>query len=173
MRVARWAIYRHQLDQLPGLLEMLLTYSYIPFPITMEEVLEQVFNNPFDADWASQFPQPLFEAVLELTLRQGLWELEPTQVQFSCLEEIALAPEPECSDQLLLCGVEQFILRNQLAAAETCLAQISAKMRGENRQYDAWIAFLKGDRDQAIGLYENALQALKKTSRKRKVFLLI
>jgi superfamily II DNA or RNA helicase len=170
MRICRWAVYRRQLDRIPKLLEMFATYSYSHIPISLEEVISEIFNNPFDEDWVTTFPQPLWEAVLELTLRESVWTLAPTQVQLACLEELCLEPDGECSDRLLLCAVEQFLLRNRLADATACWQRISAANQNRNGQYLAWISFLQGDIDRAIALYETAFQALKQASRKRKLF---
>ncbi len=170
MRVARWAIYRQQLDEVPRLLKMFEDYAYAAVSVTLEEVMERVFHNPFDAVWARTFPQPVVEVMLELALRSGMRSLAPMQAQFACLKAMCLDPEVACSDKFLLCGVEQFILRNQLANAEICLQRVSPEMQGEIGQYWAWLTFLRGNVDRAIELYELAYKTLKQPLRKRKVF---
>jgi superfamily II DNA or RNA helicase len=99
-----------------------------------------------------------------------VWSLAPAIVELGCVEEVCLEPDTDCGDGLLLCAVEQFILRNRLTDAEYCLNRLSASGQGQAGQYYAWIAFLRGDTDRAISLYEAAFQVLKKSSRKRKVF---
>ncbi|MBE9029400.1 DEAD/DEAH box helicase [filamentous cyanobacterium LEGE 11480] len=170
LRVARWAIYRQQLDELPRLITMLEDYTYAVNPMTLEEVMDLVFHNPFDPDWARTFPQSVVEVVLESALRGGMRSLAPMLVQFSCLEDLCLDTGVPCSDQFLQCGAEQFILRNQLTEAEFCLKRISAAQQSEMGQYWAWLEFLRGNTDRAIELYELAYQVLKKPLRKRKVF---
>ncbi|NJN49644.1 MAG: hypothetical protein HC805_07600, partial [Alkalinema sp. RL_2_19] len=173
IRMARWAIYRHQLDEVPRLLKMLEDYADVGVTITVEEVMSMVFHNPFDPDWARTFPQPVVEVMLELALRGGLQSLAPMQAQFDCLEEICLDPAVPCSDQFLLCGVEQFILRNQMSHAEICLNRISSEMQGGISQYWAWLAFLRGNGDRAIELYELAYATLKNHCENAKFSLMI
>jgi hypothetical protein len=170
MRLARWAIYRHQLEEVPSMLKMLKEYAYMAYPVTFEDVIALVFNNPFDEDWARTFPPELVELVLMVNLSNSVWSLAPAMVELGCVEEACLEPETTCGEGLLLCAVEQFILRNRLADAEYCLNRLSAPVQAHMGQYYAWIAFLRGDTDRAISLYESAFQVLKKSSRKRKVF---
>jgi superfamily II DNA or RNA helicase len=170
LRSARWAIYRHQMEELPRYVAMLENYAIVPYTLSVEEILEKVFHNPFDADWTMTFPQPFVEVLLESSLRRGIAEFAPMQVQFACLEEMCLDAKTRCSHPFLLCGVEQFILRNQLADAEYCLQRVAIDRRGEVGQYWAWLAFLRGEVDRAIELYELAYTVLKQPMRKRKVF---
>ncbi len=170
LRLSRWAIYRHQLDEVPRYLEMLKQYGYMAFAITLEDVIGLVFNNPFDEDWANTFPPQLVEMILTVNLSNSVWSLAPVMVELGCAEELCLEPDTDCGDGLLLCAAEQFILRNQIGDAEYCLKRLSPVGQAQAGQYVAWIAFLRGENDRAISLYESALQVLKKSTRKRKVF---
>jgi superfamily II DNA or RNA helicase len=170
MRLARWAIYRQQLAEIPEMLKMLKEYAYMAYPVAFEDVIALVFNNPFDEDWARTFPPELVELVLMVNLSHSVWSLAPAMVELGCVEEACLEPEATCGEGLLVCAAEQFILRNRLADAEYCLNRLSAPVQAQMGQYYAWIAFLRGDIDRAISLYEAAFQVLKKSSRKRKVF---
>jgi SNF2 family DNA or RNA helicase len=170
MRLARWAIYRHQLDEVPRYLEMLKQYGYTAFSVELEDVIALVFNNPFDEDWARTFPPSLVETILTVNLSHSVWSLAPAMVELGCVEETCLEPDTDCGDGLLLCAVEQFILRNRMVDAEYCLNRLSPVGQAQAGQYVAWIAFLRGETDRAISLFEAALQTLKKSTRKRKVF---
>ncbi len=170
IRLARWAIYRHQLDLLPRYLEMIKQYGHMASPIDLEDVIDLVFNNPFDEVWAKTFPPELVEMILTVNLSNSVWSLAPAMVELGCIEEICLEPDTDCGDGLLLCAVEQFILRNRITDAEYCLNRLSPVGQAQAGQYVAWIAFLRGETDRAISLYEAAFQGLKKSTRKRKVF---
>ncbi len=171
MRLARWAIYRQDLSQVKQWLELSKQFGYSRLDTSFEMTLRQVCNNPFDENWLETCPPDMQDTILNLLLDNGVWQLEPIDAALSYAEDIYLdVASSATTDHMRMVVAEQLLLRNQLAAAETCLSKISPNRHNDAAEYWGWLAFLKQDDAGAIAIYQNGLDQLRKTSKKRKLF---
>ena len=92
IREVRIGIYRQDIKFINQQLEAYYKNSYPKDKISLEEIYQQVCNNPFDPEWFSTLPQELYESALASILNQSLLHLTPADEAFVLLEE-------ECSKQ--------------------------------------------------------------------------
>jgi superfamily II DNA or RNA helicase len=175
MRIARWAIYRQDLATVKQWLAVSKQLGYYRLDINLESTLRQVCLNPFDEDWLQTCPTAMQETILVHLLENSVWQLEPIDDVIAYLEDIYLEAADRTAkehqlDHLRMVLAEQLLLRNDLAAAEMHLGQISPDRRNDAAEYWGWLAFLKQDDPGAIAIYQNGLDQLRKTNKKRKLF---
>ncbi len=170
LREIRIGIYRQDMKFVWRQLECYQKYGYNREPILLNEILELIFNNPFDSYWFNQLPPELYELGLASILSDSVMYLSEASEQFTFLESEANKPNGRCSDNLRLLLTEQFILRDDIEAAKHYLEQVSEKCQEPANVFWGWLAFLEGDAQQAIAHYTSALKSLRKATGKRKVF---
>lgn len=170
LREVRIGIYREDIEYVILQVESYRKYAYGAKSISLDEILQLVLNNPFDAYWFEQLPQDLYEVGLHSILLDSVLNLTPAQLQFDLLSKEASNPDGRCSDSLLLLLTEQFLLRDDVAAAKDCLEKVSVEAQEPAKVFWGWLAFLEGECQQAIALYTSAYQSLKKGTRKKNVF---
>lgn len=145
-------------------------YSYRSEPISLNTIFERVCNNPFDADWFRTLPPELYESSISSLSLSAALNLTPAQELVALLQEGCSVRGVRCSDFLRLTLTEQLLLRGCLQEAEASLEGLSADYWDSATVYWGWLTFLQGDAEQAIAHYGAALKALKKGTRKRKVY---
>ncbi|MFM7449251.1 MAG: DEAD/DEAH box helicase [Leptolyngbyaceae cyanobacterium] len=170
VREVRIGLYRQDIPFIKKQLEDYQRYNYHREAVDLSDILLQVYNNPFDPDWFRTLHPELFESGLSSILFQALLTLSPASEAFDLLKS-----ECESSDRgsnfLPLLLAEELIWRGQLQEAEHWLNQLTPDYRPINQgSLKGWLSFLKGDNDQAIAHYSEALQQMRKGSGKRKVY---
>ncbi|MGK7915155.1 MAG: DEAD/DEAH box helicase [Prochloraceae cyanobacterium] len=170
VREVRIGIYRGDFDFILRQLECYQKYGYDREPISLDEILKQVLNNPFDPYWFRQLPQELYELALVCILSDSVMYLRDSEEQFTLLQQEFTNSTESCSDNLHLLLIEQLLLRDETEAAQNRLEHLGAKCEETAQVFWGWLAFLKGDYQQALSHYTTALKALKKAKGKRKVF---
>ncbi|ELS03363.1 DNA/RNA helicase, superfamily II, SNF2 family [Xenococcus sp. PCC 7305] len=168
LREIRIGIYRRDLKFINIQLECYQQYGYGVDPIKFDEILILLLNNPFDPYWFNQLPQELYELGLGTILLNSVCDLTDAEEPFSFLKAEAAKAKGRCSDNLRLLLTEQFILRDDLESAKSCLAKMNAKSQASADVFWGWLAFLDGDYPQAIALYSSSLKSLKKAVGKRR-----
>lgn len=68
IREIRIGFYRKDPDFINKQIEDYQKYSYSQEKLAIEKILEQICNNPFDADWLHTLPQGLFESCISSIL---------------------------------------------------------------------------------------------------------
>ncbi len=168
LREVRIGIYRQDDQFVKQQLEAYSRKSYSKDKISLEQIYQQVCNNPFAPDWCRTLPQELYESVLVSILNSSLRELIPADEAFGLLREDC-ARQGSDSQRILL--IEQLILRGRLKEAQQVLEDL-CEPEGRHFPYLwGWWFFLGGDYEKAIKYYTAALQTPNKGGEKRKFYL--
>ncbi|MFM2429021.1 MAG: hypothetical protein RLZZ511_234, partial [Cyanobacteriota bacterium] len=168
----RWAIYQHDLPRAESYLHAFQIngpYNRQLAP-NLEVFLNLICNEPFDGDWLDTCPHDMADRILVAGAAESKWELTANGPLFAYLENIVLDKVPECGVEVLIAGIEQFLLRNQFTDAVTCLSHIPASERNLYASHWGWLKVLQGDYAGAIVEFERSLQALRQKHKQRKLF---
>ncbi len=168
IREVRIGIYRNDVAYINQQFEDYYRTSYQPDKISMDEIFQLVCNNPFDPEWFATLPQQLYESGLASILNDSMLTLVPAQEAFALLQSDC-ASDKATEIQRILC-FEQLMLRGKVQEAEHQLTLLSEKYRDTVANLQGWVHFMHGEDDKAIAEYTRALQVLKKTTGKRKLY---
>lgn len=167
-REVRIGIYRNDLEFINQQLEFYYKYSYQRDKISIDQIYQQVCNNPFDPDWFRTLPPELNQPALASILNLSMLGLTPADEAFALLQQNCSAGN--CSNLQLVLLFEQLILRGNLSDAQHMLERLSEPYRRNSANLRGWLAVLRGEDEQAIELYTVALQAMQKSTGKRKIY---
>jgi SNF2 family DNA or RNA helicase len=172
VREVRIGIYRQDLEFINQQFDDYLKYAYgyQRDKLSAEQIFQQVYNNPFDADWFRTLRPELYESGLSLILINSALNLAPADGPFALLQEGCATSGERCSDFLRLILAEQLLLRGGIEEAQQSLEHLGDGYRDNVEALRGWLAFLRGDIEQAIVHYTAALTALKKITGKRKIY---
>ena len=138
--------------------------------IVIENILEQICNNPFDENWFKTLPQELYERSIASILFNSTLKLVDCEDAFMMLDEECCESEKYASDYLNLVLTEQFLLRGDTEEAQDSLERISEEYQNNAATYWGWLSFVRGENEQAIKYYTNTLKALRKATGKRSIY---
>ncbi|AHJ28597.1 DEAD/DEAH box helicase [Nodularia spumigena CS-584] len=170
IREIRIGIYRQDPSFINKQIEDYQKYGDSEEKISIENIFEQICNNPFDADWFNTLPQELYELGISSILLNSALKLSTSEEVFTLLEEECSTRGKHSSDYLQLIFTEQLLLRGCIQEAQQSLERISDKYRDHTLVFWGWLSFLRGENDQAIKYYTDALKALKKAKGKRQIY---
>lgn len=171
LREVRIGIYNHDVEFVNQQFHDYQRQGYRQQPtVTLEDVAQLVFNNPFDRQWFGTLPQELYERGLTTLLFQALFQLQPAEEIFALLEQDCLEMAGRCTGALPLILTEQLIVRGRVGEAEDSLERIPSQYRIGATALRGWLALLRGDHPQAVEHYGGALTQMRKVSGKRKAY---
>lgn len=177
IREVRIGIYRQDIKFVGKQFDDFYRYGYSQQKITLESILYQVCNNPFDADWFQTLNVEFYEIALVTILTNGMLKLDQTDEALALLqklfrEEVSNQENQEnrCTDSLLMVLMEQSILRGDLQIALSAYDRLSSDYKDAGGSLLAWLHFIKGDRELAIAQFRQSLKVIKKVTGKRQVF---
>ncbi|WP_414578920.1 DEAD/DEAH box helicase [Anabaena sp. CCY 9402-a] len=170
IREIRIGFYRQDPDFINKQIEDYQKYSYSEEKLAIEKILEQICNNPFDADWLHTLPQGLFESCISSILLNATLKLSASEDAFTLLEAECSTDGKHHSDYLHLILTEQLLLRGCSQEAQESLEKISDEYQNNAAVFWGWLSFLRGENDQALKYYTDALKALKKATGKRQIY---
>lgn len=170
IREVRINIYRNNISLVNKNIEDYNKYNYHKEKISVEKLIEQICNHPFDADWFVTLSPALYDNCISIILLNATLKCSPCDEAFALLQEECATPREHSSDYLHIILTEQLLLRGCIQEAQESLERISEDYQDNAAVYKAWLNFLRGDNQQAIIDYKAALQALKKATGKRQVY---
>jgi superfamily II DNA or RNA helicase len=174
IREVRIGIYRQDIQFVTKQFDDYYRYSYSQVKITLDSILYQVCNNPFDPEWFATLNQDFYEIALATILTNGMLNLKPTESAWALLQQqfrdLQKDQQDRCSDRLLLVLMEQSLLRGDLQTAEDAYARLSSEYKDAGEALLAWLFFIKGDRELAIAQFRQSLKAIKKATGKRQIY---
>jgi len=170
IREIRIGIYRQDLSFINQQIEDYQKYADSEEKIVIENIFEQIYNNPFDADWFNTLPQGLYESGISSILFNSALKLSASEDVLTLLEEECATPGKHCSDYLHLILTEQLLLQGCTQEAQESLERISNEYQNNGAIFWGWLSFLRGDNEQAIKYYTDALKAIKKATGKRQIY---
>ncbi len=168
IREVRIGIYRQDIKFIDKQYEDYQKHSYIKNPIAINNIFQQVCNNPFDPEWFATLSQELYEAALPSILIDSLLNCSSAKGAFNLLHTECTRSGGRCSNLLRLVLTEQLLLRGQIQEAQQVLERVEDFDNAT--VFWGWLSFLKGDTEQAIEHYSHALKLLRKTTGKRNAY---
>lgn len=169
IREVRIGIYRSDLPFVNQQFSEYYRYNYQKDKRSTEEILTQIFNNPFDSAWLGTLSTELYETALLSVLNQSLLKLSPADEAFELLIQDCTHSDNTLDWKRGL-WVEQLVLRGRLNEAQQALEPLSGRSRDAAAVLWGWIYFLKGENDRAIEQFTIALTTVRKASGKRKYY---
>jgi SNF2 family DNA or RNA helicase len=145
-------------------------HGYSEEKIVIENIFEQICNNPFDENWFKTLPKELYERSISSILFNSTLKLADCEDAFMMLDEECCENEKYASDYLNLVLTEQFLLRGNAEEAQDSLERISEEYQNNAATYWGWLSFVRGENEQAIKYYTDALKAIKKATGKRSIY---
>ncbi|MBG1267791.1 DEAD/DEAH box helicase [Nostoc sp. WHI] len=170
IREIRIGIYRQDLSFINQQIEDYQKYSDSEEKIVKEKIFEQIYNNAFDADWFNTLPQELYESGISSILFNSALKLSASEDALTLLEEECSTPGRHCSDYLHLILTEQLLLEGCTQEAQESLERVSNEYQNNAAIFWGWLSFLRGENEQAIKYYTDALKAIKKATGKRQIY---
>ncbi len=171
LRYLRICIYRQEMENLFEEYENYYRYHSGKPKISWDDVLWRICNNPFDAQWLTTQPLRLYENTMSAILGKAKEKLIPADEAFNLLHEQCINGGVYSSDYLRVILGEQLLLRGKFANLEANFNQIHSDNDGINSLvFFGWYAFVTGKNEQAIAFYDQALQNLRKATRKKKIY---
>ncbi|MEH2364490.1 DEAD/DEAH box helicase [Nostoc sp.] len=170
IREIRIGIYRQDLSFINQQIEDYQKYADSEEKIVIENIFEQIYNNPFDADWFNTLPLELYESGISSILFNSALKLSASEDVLTLLEEECSTPGKHCSDYLHLILTEQLLLQGCTQEAQESLERISNEYQNNAAIFWGWLSFLRGENEQAIKYYTDALKAIKKATGKRQIY---
>lgn len=170
IREIRIGIYRQDLSFINQQIEDYQKYADSEEKIVIENIFEQIYNNPFDADWFNTLPLELYESGISSILFNSALKLSASEDVLTLLEEECSTPGKHCSDYLHLILTEQLLLQGCTQEAQESLERISNEYQNNAGVFWGWLSFLRGENEQAIKYYTDALKAIKKATGKRQIY---
>ena len=170
IREIRIGLYRQDLNFINKQIEDYQNYSNHTEKIVIKNIFEQICNNPFDENWFKTLPQELYERGISSILFNSALKLSDCEDAFMMLDEECCESEKYASDYLNLVLTEQFLLRGDTEEAQDSLERISEEYQNNTATYWGWLNFLRGENEQAIKYYTDALKAIKKATGKRSIY---
>ncbi|MHC5673520.1 DEAD/DEAH box helicase [Nostoc sp.] len=170
IREIRIGIYRQDLSLINQQIEDYQKYADSEEKIVIENIFEQIYNNPFDADWFNTLPLELYESGISSILFNSALKLSASEDVLTLLEEECATPGKHCSDYLHLILTEQLLLQGCTQEAQESLERISNEYQNNAAIFWGWLSFLRGENEQAIKYYTDALKAIKKATGKRQIY---
>ncbi|MEH1853694.1 MAG: DEAD/DEAH box helicase [Nostoc sp.] len=170
IREIRIGIYRQDPSFINQQIEDYQKYADSEEKIVIQNIFEQIYNNPFDADWFNTLPQGLYESGISSILFNSALKLSAAEDALTLLEEECATPGKHCSDYLHLILTEQLLLQGCTQEAQESLERISNEYQNNAAIFWGWLSFLRGENEQAIKYYKDALKAIKKATGKRQMY---
>ncbi|MGA7937182.1 MAG: ATP-dependent helicase, partial [Kovacikia sp.] len=170
MREVRIGIYRQDFKFINQQLEDYAKYNYAKDPFLIDEIYQEICNNPFDPEWFRTLPKEIYESALVSILNDSMLNLVPANEAFGLLQESAAKVGKLDSVLLPVLLIEQLMLRGRLPEADREVERISNLYSNNFDPLRGWLEFLRGENGPAIAHYTSGLQALKKGTGKKKIF---
>ncbi|MBD2038377.1 DEAD/DEAH box helicase [Leptolyngbya sp. FACHB-321] len=178
IREIRVGVYRKDLKFINKQLEDYYRYSYQKEKLSLDDIYQQICNNPFDPAWFRTLPSELYEGALISILNYSILELTAADAAVALLkDDITNADKQSAKHGVKQSAVlqrvvltEQWLLRGRLPEAQQLLERVPEDYQHQFASLRGHLAFLQGDDAAAIAQYSTALKALKQGTGKRKVY---
>jgi superfamily II DNA or RNA helicase len=161
LREVRIAFYRQD----GRALQQTLWEYHRQFPAdgSSEPPLVTLSARPFDRDWFLGLTPPMRAAAAGDVLAWSALRLEPCPELLECLEQDRV-PVPAA---VRVFQADVYILRGRLAEAEEALRDVEGPARAVRL---AWLAFLRGQNEEAVAQFESGLHDLRREQSKADAF---
>lgn len=172
LRTFRISLYRHDIHGLFESFESFARYVYHRDAVTLDRVLSEIVNNPFDSEWIKPLPTEMQELVLTSVLNDSLFSLQPAYEAYELLLE-HYQERSWADHELDAVYIEQLLLRDRLDVAQRFLNRDILNLGSSNAEgliHLSWLYYLQADMDAAEQYGHRALKALKQETRQKQVY---
>ncbi|NJR68516.1 MAG: DEAD/DEAH box helicase [Synechococcales cyanobacterium CRU_2_2] len=139
--------------------------------ISVDQIVCEVCNNPFDSEWLSTLPAEIQARALRSLLTTALNQCEPAHETFELLQNLCEDPESDEINADLAClYIEQLLIRGDWEAAQQVMSWLDEDCLDRLGAFQGWVSLLEGDVEGAIAAYRIALKADLQKRNKRKGF---
>jgi superfamily II DNA or RNA helicase len=170
VREVRIGIYQQDVDFVAKQFDDFYRFGYSQQKITLDTILFQICNNPFDPDWFQTLDSTFYDVGLSTILSNGMLKLKNTDQALALLQKSFQENSDRCTDPLLLVLIEQSLLRADLKTAQAAYDHLSSDYKEAGNALLAWLHFLKGDRALAITQFRLSLKSIRKATGKRQIY---
>jgi len=170
IREVRIGIYRQDIKFVSKQFEDFYRYGYSQQKITLDTILYQACNNPFDAEWFQNLNSEFYEIGLMTILTNGMLKLKPTDELFKLLINDFENQSDRCTNSLLMILMEQSLLRADLQTAQLAYGRMSIDYKEAGEALLGWMYVLQGDFQLAIAQFRQSLKMIRKATGKRQVY---
>ncbi len=140
---------------------------YQPLSYKKAEPLLRICAHPLDPEWIERLSDPLKVQVLAPLLANAALRLDEQNLAYRLMEQYF--PPLAAKQREVACALaEQRLLRGRLEGVE---ALLTGDDSAPALALLGWLRFLQGDGGSALGCFEAALKAIRRTTRKRIVYL--
>lgn len=170
IREIRIGIYRNDIAFINKQLDDYYKYTYQKDKLSLDDIYQQICNNPFDPEWFRTLPTDLYNSALVSILNGSLLELTSAHEALSLLEEDVAKAGKQSSILQWVVLTEHLLLRGRLLEAQQALERVPESYHNHVASLWGHLNVLQGDDAAAIAHYTIALQALKRGTGKRKIY---
>jgi len=170
IREIRVGVYRKDVAFIHKQLEDYYKYTYQKDKLSIDDIYQQICNNPFDPEWFRTLPPDLYNGALVSILNYSMLSLTPANAALSLLEEDVAKAGKQSSVLQFVVLIEHLLLRGRVQEAQQALERLPEQHHNQFASLWGQLYFLQGDDATAIAQYTIALQALKKGTGKRKIY---
>jgi SNF2 family DNA or RNA helicase len=171
VREVRIGLYSQDLNFINQQVEDYQKFGYRENKLSLEAVLLEICNNPFDGEWFSTLPENLYDHCMWMILNHSLLNFVAADEAFTLLQEECFHPAGvHTSERLRLQLTEQLLFRGCLQEAQKTLESLPETYFQNTAPYWGWLYFLQGKNEKAIARFTQGLEHLKKATGKRQVY---
>ncbi|PAX51049.1 helicase, partial [Brunnivagina elsteri CCALA 953] len=171
IREVRIGLYSQDLNFINQQLEDYQKFGFRENKLSLEDVLLEICNNPFDGEWFATLPENLYDHCIWMVLNHSLLNFIPADEAFTMLQEECFnSAGVHTSERLRLQLTEQLLFRGCLQEAKETLESLPEDYLQNTAPYWGWLCFLQGDNVSAIAHFSKGLEQLKKAAGKRQVY---
>lgn len=139
---------------------------------SLEEIIRDICNNPFDGSWLQTLPNDLYETVLTAILKHSVLHLETADEAFQFLQDTCQSFKPAVSADMRFLYGEQLVLRGEWEALEALLNQAGALSGYQKAWLQGVLCFLAGEPEEAIAQFADAQRLHRKATGQTSIFKL-
>ncbi len=140
------------------------------YHISLTAIMRKISCQPFDSAWVQTLPADMHTGLFYGALIKDLQKWENQAEHFDYIEQLVLTDSDRCEAALEAPVLEKWLLADETHKIEKWLKRHGGSKTENSLSLRGWMAFLQGDNAKALQYYEMALEILKKTSGKRKIY---
>ncbi|NJM58818.1 MAG: hypothetical protein HC857_17400 [Synechococcales cyanobacterium RU_4_20] len=113
--------------------------------ISVDQIVCEVCNNPFDSEWLSTLPAEIQARALRSLLTTALNQCEPAHETFELLQNLCEDPESDEINADLAClYIEQLLIRGDWEAAQQVMSWLDEDYLDRLGAFQGWVRFWRG-----------------------------
>ena len=174
IREVRMAIYQQDWDLMQKQFEDFHRYYSWKRHISLDKILLEMVDNPFDIHWVNSLNNQFFERVAQVKFTHAFNKLLPSEELLVAIKA-RIANHQDGTGYLSMLLAQELCLRGNLTELQDLIAILKTKdmasATGEILMLEGNLACLRGEYNEAIAVYKHALKIIRKLAHKRGLVL--